>query len=175
MVENNGSKKSMGTRNRQKGHHAERFYADVFRGLGHEFCITARLGGRVFDNAGIDIINIPFNIQIKAGKQSKLSAGKILLQMEAQIKSLFPKTHEVHKYPLLVIHRPNPFSKGYEEDVVYMTLQQFNFYTVGLDIKYVSYKKRNVRMSTAFGEIVGVKFSHLVNNKIFNYKDEEIQ
>ncbi len=44
--------RSLGSRNRQKGHHAERFYADVFRELGYEHCITARLGGRIFDNAG---------------------------------------------------------------------------------------------------------------------------
>ena len=44
---------SIGTRNRTKGHHAERFYANVFKELGYTKCVTARLGGRLFDNAGI--------------------------------------------------------------------------------------------------------------------------
>lgn len=166
---------NLGTRNRQKGHHAERFYADVFRSLGYKHCITARLGGRIFDNAGIDIINIPFNIQIKAGKQSKLSAGKILLQMEGQINSLFPLKHEVRTFPLFVLHRPNPFSKGYGEDLVYMTLKQYLIIAKDCgDLKYVSYKKRNVRMLTDFGEIVSVKFSDLVTYEILNNKDEEV-
>lgn len=168
-------KRSLGTKNRQKGHHAERFYADVFRSIGHKHCITARLGGRVFDNAGIDIINIPFNIQIKAGKQSKLSPGKILLNMEVQIDNLFPKNSEVRNFPLLVIHRPNPYSKSYDEDLVFMTLEQFKIYSKDNDMEYISYKKRNVRMSTAFGEIVSVKFSDLVKNKIFDLKDETLQ
>jgi hypothetical protein len=166
---------NLGTRNRQKGHHAARFYADVFRKLGYPHCITARLGARQYDNAGIDIINIPFNFQIKAGKQSKLSAGKILLQMESQIKSLFPPKHEVRTFPLYVIHRPNPFSKGYEEDLVYMTLKQYeDIAKVCTDLKYVSYKKRNVRMTTNFGEIVAVKFSDLIKYKVFDCKDEEV-
>lgn len=170
------SKKSLGSRNRQKGHHAERFYADVFRSLGYEHCITARLGGRVFDNAGIDIINIPFNIQIKAGKQNKLSAGKILLQMDSQIKSLFPLRHEVRTFPLLAIHRPNPFSKGYGEDLVFMTKKQLELFNkeFSCDLTVISHKRRNIRMSTDFGEIVSVKFSDLVTNKIFDLKDEAL-
>lgn len=164
---------NLGTRNRQKGHHAERFYADVFRKLGWPYCITARLGARQYDNAGIDIINIPFNIQIKAGKQSKLSAGKILLQMESQINSLFPPKSEVRTYPLYVIHRPNPFSKGYGEDLVYMTFTQYVIIAQDCaDLKYVSYKKRNVRMTTDFGEIIAVKFSDLVTYKVFDNNEE---
>ena len=164
--------RSLGSRNRQKGHHAERFYADVFRELGYEHCITARLGGRIFDNAGIDIINIPFNIQIKAGKQKGLNAGKILFQMYSQINELFPPEHEVRTFPLFVIHRANPFSKSHEGDMLYMTRAQFLKYS-GYPIEIEYYKKRKETMSSDFGEIVGVKFSKYTLQIIFS-KNEEI-
>lgn len=162
--------KNVGSCNREKGHHAERFYANLFKQLGYEHCITARLGGRIFDNAGIDIINIPFNIQLKAGKQTKMSPGKVLLQMYSQINSLFPEDHEVRKYPLYVIHRPNSFSKGYENDIVYMTLKQFQTLIETYPLKYITLKRRNLRMSTDFGEIVSIKFSDMFNAKVFNKK-----
>ena len=160
---------SIGTRNRTKGHHAERFYASVFKDLGYTKCVTARLGGRIFDNAGIDIINIPFNIQIKAGKQSKMSPGKVLLNMHSQIDSLFPENHEVRGFPLLVIHRPNPFSKNFKEDVVYMTYDQFKSFN--LPISYDTLKQRKVKMSTGFGAIISIKFYKLFDLKFFNIKD----
>ena len=160
---------SIGTRNRTKGHHAERFYANVFKELGYTKCVTARLGGRLFDNAGIDIINIPFNIQIKAGKQSKMNPGKVLLNMYSQIDSLFPENHEVRDFPLFVIHRPNPFSKFFGEDVVYMTYKQFISYNLPID--YDTIKIRKAKMSTDFGAIVSIKFSKLFNIKFFNIKD----
>ena len=167
--------KNLGKRNRQKGHHAERFYVDVFKTLGYSHCITARLGGRVYDNAGIDIINIPFNIQVKAGKQTKLSAGKILLGMESQIKSLFPPEHEVQKFPLILIHRPNPYSKNYNDDMVYLTKTQFDkFKLKSPGIEYLDIKKRNARMSTEFGEIISIKFSELLMHNIFK-KDDLLQ
>lgn len=155
---------SLGKRNRVKGHHAERFYANLFKKLGYEHCVTARLGGRIFDNAGIDIINIPFNIQIKAGKQSKLSPGKILLQMDSQIKSLFPENHEVRNYPLFLIHRPNPFSKNFDEDIIYMTHEEFK--KLNLPFNYDTIKKRKSKMSTDFGVIVSIKFYKLILTNI---------
>lgn len=160
---------SIGTRNRVKGHHAERFYAKVFKDLGYTKCVTARLGGRIFDNAGIDIINIPFNIQIKSGKQAKLSPGKVLLNMHSQIDSLFPENHEVRGYPLFVIHRPNPFSKNFDEDIVYMTYNQYMSFN--LPILYQDLKIRKARMSTDFGAIVSIKFYRLFNIKFFDIKD----
>ena len=162
------SKKSLGTRNKHKGSHAERYYANLFKKLGYSHCITARLGGRIFDNAGIDIINIPFNIQIKAGIQSHLSPGKVLLNMDAQIRNLFPQNNPIVKYPLLLIHRLYPYSQDYNEDLVYMSEKQFNiFKDKHTELCFLSIKKRNIKMLTEYGSIVRLKVSELIEKGVF--------
>lgn len=162
------NKRSLGAKNKRKGSDAERYYANVFREMGYKFCVTARLGSRLHDNAGVDIINIPFNLQIKAGKQTKMSPGKVLLNMQAQIKSLFPEDNPIHSYPLLVIHRPQVFKKGYLEDVVYMSMNQFDIFTEKygkLDFLFV--KKRSCKTTSEFGSIIAVSFNELVRAGVF--------
>lgn len=90
--------------NRKKGHTAERKYAKAFKEMGFSHCITARYGSRVHDDAGIDLINLPFNSQIKAGYKS-LNYRKELLYLENRIKELFPSDHEVHKKINILIHK----------------------------------------------------------------------
>ena len=58
-----------GSTNKRKGHNAERYYCNLFKELGFEFCTTARLASRLYDNAKIDLVNLPYNLQIKAGVQ----------------------------------------------------------------------------------------------------------
>ena len=53
---------SIGTNNKRKGSNAERFYAKIFRDLGFDKCITSRQGSRLHDNAGIDLMFLPYNI-----------------------------------------------------------------------------------------------------------------
>lgn len=162
------SKRSLGIKNKRKGSDAERFYVNVFKELGYKHCVTSRLGSKLHDNAGVDIINIPFNIQIKAGKQAKLSPGKVLLNMESQIKSLFPEDDKIHTYPLLVIHRLHAFKKNYIEDVVYMSFDQFNDFTKSYGkIDYLFMKKRNHKTTSKFGHIVAVDFNELVKKGVF--------
>ena len=87
--------------------------------------------------------------------------------MSSQIDALFPVKSEVRSFPLLLIHRPNPFSKSYTEDVVYMTLQQFEiFKEKNKDLEYLTMKKRKERMNNPFGTIVSMKFSSLLTHKI---------
>lgn len=161
-------KRSLGAKNKAKGSHAERYYANVFKDLGYKHCVTARLGSRISDNAGIDIINIPFNIQVKSGKQNKMSPGKVLLNMQAQIQSLFPEDNPVQKYPILVIHRPQPFKKDYLQDVVYMSMNQFNIFTEKYGkIEYLFIKKRVYKTTSEFGDIIAVSFNTLVTIGVF--------
>ena len=94
-----------GKRNRTLGHNAERYYAKEFRELGYLHCVTSRQGSRLHDNAGIDLIYIPFNVQIKAGTQRGLNPIIVLKEMEKRIKEIFPQDDQVHKYPNLVILR----------------------------------------------------------------------
>ena len=57
----------MANKNRDKGHRYERWWANIFKDLGWEKCITARQGSRIMDDSGIDLINIPYNMQLKYG------------------------------------------------------------------------------------------------------------
>lgn len=99
-------KKSYGKTNKRKGSDAERHYARVFRdGLGFTHCKTARMGSKLHDDAGIDLIFIPLNVQIKAGKQVGLNPTKELNSMKDKMSELFPSTSPEHNYPKLVIHR----------------------------------------------------------------------
>ena len=98
-------KKSYGKANRIMGHNAERYYAKEFRDLGYKHCITSRQGSRIHDDSGIDLIFIPFNVQIKAGKQRGLNPVVELKNMEEKIKVHFPKDNPVYTYPNLVILR----------------------------------------------------------------------
>lgn len=99
-------KKSYGKTNKRKGSDAERYYAKIFReNLGFTHCKTARLGSKLHDDAGIDLIFLPLNIQIKAGKQVGLNPGKELNYMQGRMTELFPPTSLEHTYPKLVIHK----------------------------------------------------------------------
>ena len=156
--------KSIGARNKQKGSHAERFYAHVFKKLGYEYCITSRLGGRIYDNAGIDLMNIPYNVQIKAGTQKNISPGKILFNIDNQIKALFPETSEIRKYPIILIHRPLPFSSNTDEDVVYYTYEQhLKFRKINPELRYDTRKQRRGMYNNEYGTIVSVSFEVFKN------------
>ena len=69
--------KSKGKTNRRKGHNAERHYASFFKELGYEFCKTSRQASRLHDDCGIDLMYLPFLVQIKAGKQKGLKEQKL--------------------------------------------------------------------------------------------------
>lgn len=112
-----------GKTNKRKGSDAERYFATLFKEMGFEKCITARLGGRIYDNAGIDLINIPLNIQIKGGVQKGMIPGLVLQNMREQIDILFPKDSEIVQYPLFVIHRPKIYKNTCSDDKVYFTLE----------------------------------------------------
>lgn len=99
-------KKSYGKTNKRKGSDAERHYARVFRDdLGFTHCKTSRLGSKLHDDAGIDLIFIPLNIQIKAGKQVGLNPGRELIYMQNRMTELFPTSSQEHQFPKIVIHR----------------------------------------------------------------------
>lgn len=99
-------KKSYGKTNKRKGSDAERHYARIFRDqLGFTHCKTARMGSKLHDDAGIDLIFIPLNLQIKAGKQAGLNPTKELNYMKDRMTELFPSHSPEHNYPKVLIHR----------------------------------------------------------------------
>jgi len=95
----------MANTNRTKGHAGERLYAKEFKLLGYKLCVTSRYGSRQHDDSGIDLINIPFNVQVKVGKQKAMKPHLELKNIAKNILEKFPEDHPVHDYPKLVIHR----------------------------------------------------------------------
>ena len=120
--------KSMGRANKTKGSNAEREYAKFFRELGFKFCVTSRFGSKLHDGAKIDLLNVPFNVQIKAGKQKGINYSKILSEIAEAIKVTFPPTNVEHTLPNIVIHKKfigagrkkNPF-----DEIVCLSLEDF--------------------------------------------------
>ena len=124
-------KKSYGKTNKRKGSDAERHYARVFRDdLGFTHCKTSRLGSKLHDDAGIDFIFVPLNIQVKAGKQTGLNPTRELIYMQNRMTELFPSTSKEHDYPKIVIHRKE-VGQGKKrtefDEIVSLTFQDFFF------------------------------------------------
>lgn len=119
---------SRGNTNRQKGHNAERYYAKIFKDLGFTFCVTSRYGSKLVDDAGIDLLNLPINVQIKAGKQTSMNPGRELLNMSLKVKEFFPPEDPIHSKPGFLIHK-KPVGRGKkplpEHQIVYMSVKQF--------------------------------------------------
>lgn len=99
------AKKNYGKTNRNKGNSAERHYVKQFQELGFKHCKTARLGSRLHDYAGIDLICLPFNVQVKAGKQRGMKPSDELKYINDRMEELFPETAPEHNYPNILIHR----------------------------------------------------------------------
>ncbi len=116
----------MANKNRTKGHNAEREYRKRFIELGYDKCQTARYGSRLHDDCMVDLIYIPYSVQVKAGQQRGLKPGKVLRDMDALIKENLPEIEQ--KYPKLVIHRKEVRrGKARDEfdDIVTMTWEDF--------------------------------------------------
>jgi len=122
------SKKNMGKTNRSKGHKGEVYYAKVFRDLGFPHCVTSRYGSKLHDDAGIDLIHLPFNIQIKTGIHRGMNPSQVLNYTVERIKELFPKSAPEHNLPTDLIHRKE-VGKGRKrnefDDLVFMSFKDF--------------------------------------------------
>ncbi len=123
-------KKNYGKTNKRKGSDAERLYAKIFRDdLGFSHCKTSRMGSKLHDDAGIDLIFLPFNVQIKAGYDKGLNASKELIYIEEKMAELFPPTSIEHDLPKILIHRKNKEAgrraRVPYDDIVSMTFDDF--------------------------------------------------
>lgn len=157
----------VGKTNRRKGSDAERHYASLFRDLGFSGCETSRFVSKKLDNAKVDLTELPFNIQIKAGIQQNMSAGKELSMMETAIKQLFGSEHDMCKRPLLLIHHKQG-TKGVkrvpESNMVYMSLIQYDiFRSKSPALEYYTLKHSKFDMFSEFKSIVGITFEVFVD------------
>lgn len=160
----------MSNKNRRKGHNAERHYMNIFKNLGFEFCVTSRYGSRLYDDAKIDLINLPFNIQIKAGKQAGLNPGRELLSMNDMMIKSFPPGDPVFDRPCFVFHKKD-VGRGHknteEHETVFMSYLQFNKYKKkDSKLQYSFAKKYKMATPSEYKNIVAMSFEYFINNII---------
>jgi hypothetical protein len=120
---------SLGKTNRRKGHNAERHYAHLFKTLGFKHCQTSRYGSRIYDDCGIDLINLPFLIQIKAGKQKNMKPVAELKNIADKVKENFPGDAKEQSLPKAIIHRRD-CGRGVKRteyhDTITLTIEDFS-------------------------------------------------
>ncbi len=164
-------KRSQGASNKDLGSTIERLYANIFRTLGFKFCATSRLKSKALDNAKIDLADIPYNVQIKAGVQKAMNPGKELMSMAGAMKEIFPPEDQVHFKPCFLIHHKlaKPFQERTEElSLVYMTLVEFQKFKAKYPaIEYDAVKIfKSALPNTPFKYIIRMKFEYFKNNVI---------
>lgn len=96
---------ALGKKNKTKGSVGERYFRDKFKDIGYDKCVTSRLGSRLHDNVGADLIFIPYNVQVKVGNQSGLNVRTELKNMTERMQETFPEDSAEFTYPRLVIHK----------------------------------------------------------------------
>ena len=160
----------VGATNKRKGSNAERFYAKFFRELGFPFCETSRFVSKKHDNAKIDLMYVPFNIQIKAGIQKNMNPGKELFMMATSIQSMFPPEDEVHKKPCILFHykqgKPG-VTRTPDTEMVYMSMLQFDtFRNRSRNLEYSFMKDFKFDLQSEFKTVVGMPLEHFKNEVI---------
>ena len=160
----------IGATNKRKGSTAERYYAKFFRELGFTFCETSRFVSKKHDNAKIDLMYIPFNLQIKAGIPKNMNPGKELFMMATSIASMFPLEDDVHKRPCLLIHykQGKPGARRTPDmEMVYMSMIQFlAFQEKSPELSVLSLKEFKFDLDSEFKTIVGMTLDHFKSEVI---------
>lgn len=95
----------LGKNNKRKGSDAERYYAKKLRDIGYSHCITSRQGSKLFDDCGIDLLFVPYNIQVKAGEQKGMKPADVINYTKESMLAKFPPTSPEFNYPTVLIHK----------------------------------------------------------------------
>jgi hypothetical protein len=160
----------IGATNKRKGSTAERHYAKFFRELGFTFCETSRFVSKKHDNAKIDLMYIPFNLQIKAGIQKNMNPGKELFMMATSIAGMFPLEDDVHNRPCILFHykQGKPGSRRTPDmEMVYMSMTQFlAFQEKSPELTVLSLKEFKFDLDSEFKTIVGMTLDHFKSEVI---------
>ena len=132
------------TNGRSKGHTLERKVANDLK-IFFPYSRTVRNAGREIDNCGIDIVGVPFNIQIKNGY------NKIRFKFEDEfkytvdkLKLVYPQDDKIHKYPYVFIHKKTGIKGKIQPELFQVTMTYDTF--IGLISKIydrVEPKKEN--------------------------------
>jgi hypothetical protein len=163
-----------GSTNSRKGHRAENSYARTFRDLGFSKCTTSRIGSKFHDSLKIDLIGIPFNLQIKAGRCKNLSVGKELFLMDSCIKANFEPTHEDYNKPRLLLHRYDCMGvrkRVPEMELIFMSKNQFEiFKEMNPDLEYRSIKESKYETKSEFKYLVSMTFQYFIEEVVSQYR-----
>ena len=118
----------MANKNRDKGHRAERHYAQVFRDAGWGMVKTTRHSSRLKDDCKIDLDFLPFLVQIKAGYKKGINYSAILTDICQNLEKNFPAEDPIHGMIKAIIHRKD-VGRGKrrrpEDEIVSMTFNDF--------------------------------------------------
>jgi hypothetical protein len=85
----------------------------------------------------VDLVGLPFNVQIKAGKQRGMNPSKVLYDMDKALKEGFPgDEHEVSKIKMLIHKKEGKRGRPRSEfdDLVTITWEDFKRIIKLLDI-----------------------------------------
>ena len=163
--------KPIGSINRRKGHNAERYCRKEFIELGFEDCITSRMGSKYYDDSKIDLMNLPINVQVKAGFQRNINPAKVLLEMEEAIsKSKLPKEEKNKVSVLIFIKQVGPGNKRkIEDELVYMWSNVFDYFRNEFPYLYSHKIAEYKKTKTA----IGIPFYHFKQIILKFYKNEQ--
>lgn len=94
-----------GKNNRRKGHELERYWARQFRPF-FPYCRTTRQESTLLDSCGIDLTNIPFFVQCKAGyEKSYPKYDQEYDYIKYKLGENFPEDHPNFEVPIILIHK----------------------------------------------------------------------
>jgi hypothetical protein len=150
----------IGKINKMMGSEAEIMYSLFFKDLGFRNCIPSRHVSAKHDNAKIDLMNIPFNVQVKAGKQTNMNPGKELLSMQHCIDLMFDDDDAIILKPNILIHYitvDKDKERLPEHEIVYMSLQQYDYWrSMGSKLEYLGIREFRFELNSEFKTIVCV-------------------
>ena len=112
----------------------ERLVASLFRSFGFEFSRTSRAESKLLDNCGIDITNVPFLIQCKAGyERNPPKYRDIYKYIKENLNKNFPKEHDIHNTPIVLIHKGDGrkkenFTWTFDNETITNILKEYYFF-----------------------------------------------
>ena len=112
----------MANKNRDKGHRYERWWRKIWEDMGFTKARTARQASRLMDDSGVDLVNIPINMQLKAGYPKGLNYPNIFKEIEENLKENFMEDDPVIDYPIVIAHKKG---RKKEEHLVVLKADDF--------------------------------------------------
>lgn len=115
------------TNSRSKGHTLERKVTNDLK-VFFPFARTSRNGSKITDDCGIDIIGVPFNIQIKNGyNKIKFKFEDEFKYTVDKLKLVYPQDDKIHTYPYIFIHKKTGVKGKIQPELFQVTMTYDTF------------------------------------------------